>query len=40
VGLATVESPDDTPETLFKRADNALYAAKKRGRNRVAVDAA
>jgi two-component system cell cycle response regulator len=40
VGLATLESPDDTPETIFKRADNALYAAKRRGRNRVAADAA
>lgn len=40
VGLATLESPDDTPESIFKRADNALYAAKRRGRNRVAADAA
>ena len=40
VGLATLESADDTPETIFKRADNALYAAKRRGRNRVAADAA
>ncbi len=40
VGLATLESPDDTPETIFKRADLALYAAKRRGRNRVAADAA
>jgi len=40
VGIATLESPSDTPETIFKRADNALYAAKRRGRNRVAADAA
>jgi two-component system, cell cycle response regulator len=40
VGVATVEGADDTPETVFKRADNALYAAKRRGRNQVAADAA
>jgi two-component system, cell cycle response regulator len=40
VGLATLEYSDDTPETMFKRADNALYAAKRRGRNRVVATAA
>lgn len=40
VGLATIERADDTPESVFKRADNALYAAKRRGRNRVVADAA
>ena len=40
VGLATLEGPDDTAEAIFKRADNALYTAKRLGRNRVAADAA
>lgn len=40
VGLATLDSAEDTPESMYKRADNALYAAKRRGRNRVAADAA
>jgi two-component system, cell cycle response regulator len=40
VGLATLESREDTSQTMFKRADQALYAAKRRGRNRVEADAA
>jgi two-component system cell cycle response regulator len=40
VGIATLESREDTPESLFKRADKALYAAKREGRNRVVADAA
>ena len=40
VGVATLETADDTSATLYKRADNALYAAKREGRNRVMADAA
>jgi two-component system, cell cycle response regulator len=40
VGLATLERADDTPETLFKRADEALYGAKRSGRNKVMSKAA
>jgi PleD family two-component response regulator len=28
--------PDETEDSLLARADNALYAAKARGRNRIA----
>jgi diguanylate cyclase (GGDEF)-like protein len=34
-GVATLR-PDETPETFLARADRALYAAKARGRNRIA----
>ncbi len=34
-GIATLR-PDENPDTLLARADNALYTAKERGRNRIA----
>jgi len=35
-GVATLR-PDETEDSLLARADNALYAAKARGRNRIAI---
>jgi len=34
---ATVSAPGDTPSTMLQRADEALYAAKRAGRNAVRV---
>jgi PleD family two-component response regulator len=34
-GVATLK-PNETPDMILARADDALYAAKARGRNRIA----
>ena len=40
VGIATLDGRRTRSEALFKRADQALYVAKRGGRNRVVADAA
>jgi two-component system cell cycle response regulator len=35
IGISSLSGTDDTPESLMKRADRALYEAKRAGRNRV-----
>jgi two-component system cell cycle response regulator len=40
IGLAALENVDDTSANILKRADQALYRAKRDGRNRVVADAA
>ena len=40
IGIATLESSTDNAAQLLKRADQALYRAKRDGRNRVVADAA
>ena len=40
IGIAALATADDSAATILKRADQALYRAKRDGRNRVVADAA
>ncbi|HZP18729.1 MAG TPA: PleD family two-component system response regulator [Bauldia sp.] len=39
IGISSLASVEDTPQALLKRADEALYRAKRAGRNRVSAAA-